>query len=371
MAPSASITNPSSLSYVSGTAAAALGLTQASGAIDSSPGGQHPTTAEFMNNLVQNETASSVRFRPTFHELRRLWRLGLSRLRLSVHITLALTPPRRQDRAYRPPIPRAHTAVPERARRRRRRRGLIYRSPGRPLLAAEIDRPCRLLQSGGRERADTRPARILRPDTGHELRDAGRSWLLHAVRGRDRGAPGAAADHIGHGGGAVYAFGADRHAVFFCHDYRYKQAYFRQSFDPDHGRRRQTVRRRRLQWAHGKRGWRLPPFGDRSRDHQRTRRTCFYSEHVLRDDDIYFDRHDEPRHEREQREHDSDGDEWRASLFRVEFLADQSTLDKIPGGFDILDSAANITATSISSTIRTSTRSRFRTTAMSSHRFSN
>ena len=49
--------NPSSLSYMSGTAAAALGLTQASGAIDSSPGGQHPTTAQFMNNLVQNETS--------------------------------------------------------------------------------------------------------------------------------------------------------------------------------------------------------------------------------------------------------------------------------------------------------------------------
>ena len=48
--------NPSDLSYMSGTAAAALGLTQASGAIDSSPGGQHPTTAQFMNNIVQNET---------------------------------------------------------------------------------------------------------------------------------------------------------------------------------------------------------------------------------------------------------------------------------------------------------------------------
>jgi hypothetical protein len=47
--------NPSSLSYVSGTAAAALGLTQTSGAIDSSPGGQHPTTAQFMNDVVQNE----------------------------------------------------------------------------------------------------------------------------------------------------------------------------------------------------------------------------------------------------------------------------------------------------------------------------
>jgi hypothetical protein len=46
--------NPSSLTYMSGTAAAALGLTQASGAIDASPGGQHLSISEFMNNLVQN-----------------------------------------------------------------------------------------------------------------------------------------------------------------------------------------------------------------------------------------------------------------------------------------------------------------------------
>jgi len=49
--------NPSALSYVSGTAAAALGLTQASGAVDSSPGGQHPTTAQFMTSIVQSETS--------------------------------------------------------------------------------------------------------------------------------------------------------------------------------------------------------------------------------------------------------------------------------------------------------------------------
>ena len=47
--------NPSSLSYASGTAAAALGLTQASGAVDSTPGGQPPPAAAFLNNLVQNE----------------------------------------------------------------------------------------------------------------------------------------------------------------------------------------------------------------------------------------------------------------------------------------------------------------------------
>src|SRR3984957_2085704 len=47
--------NPSTLSFMSGTAAAALGLTQASGAIDSTPGGELPLPSAFMNNLVQNE----------------------------------------------------------------------------------------------------------------------------------------------------------------------------------------------------------------------------------------------------------------------------------------------------------------------------
>ena len=49
--------NPSSLSYMKNTAAAtSLGLTRASGAIDSSPGGQRLSRSQFMNNLVQNET---------------------------------------------------------------------------------------------------------------------------------------------------------------------------------------------------------------------------------------------------------------------------------------------------------------------------
>ena len=44
--------NPSSLSYASGTAAAALRLTQKREAIDSSPGGQEPTTAQYMDDTV-------------------------------------------------------------------------------------------------------------------------------------------------------------------------------------------------------------------------------------------------------------------------------------------------------------------------------
>ena len=58
--------NPSSLSYASGTAAAALGLTQASGAVDTTPGGQPPPAAAFLNNLVQNENAQFGSFQGYF-----------------------------------------------------------------------------------------------------------------------------------------------------------------------------------------------------------------------------------------------------------------------------------------------------------------
>ena len=47
---------PSTISYVGGTAAAALGLTKASGAVLSNPGGQTTDAAQFMDNLIQNET---------------------------------------------------------------------------------------------------------------------------------------------------------------------------------------------------------------------------------------------------------------------------------------------------------------------------
>ena len=68
--------DPSDLSYMSGTAADALGLTQASGAINSSPGGQHPTTAQFMNDIVQNETNQFGSFQsnePRFDQALAAW----------------------------------------------------------------------------------------------------------------------------------------------------------------------------------------------------------------------------------------------------------------------------------------------------------
>ena len=59
--------NPSSLSYMSGTAAAALGLTQASGAIHFIAGRPAPddgTIPEQHRSERQSEASSSVRFRP-------------------------------------------------------------------------------------------------------------------------------------------------------------------------------------------------------------------------------------------------------------------------------------------------------------------
>ena len=91
---------------------------------------------------------------------------------------------------------------------------------------------------------------------------------------------------------------------------------------------------------------RLYPFGERVRDQQRTRRTGFYSEYVLRDDDIDFDRHDERRDERDRCEHDSDGDQWRARSSspcpRFWPRSRRSTTES--GRLRHSDSAANITA---------------------------
>ena len=71
----------------------------------------------------------------------------------------------------------------------------------------------------------------------------------------------------------------------------------------------------------------------------------FTPNHVLRDDDIYFDRHDEPRYESASDANTTVTVTNGEPVYSVSyFLANQGTLDQIPGGFDILDSAANITA---------------------------
>ena len=61
--------NPSSLSFMSGTAASSLGLTQASGAINSTSGGLTTSAAEYMNNVVQNENSQFGSFEGTWTAL--------------------------------------------------------------------------------------------------------------------------------------------------------------------------------------------------------------------------------------------------------------------------------------------------------------
>ena len=87
---------PSSLSYMSGTAAAALGLTQASGAIDSSPGGQQLTQAQFMNNLVQNETSQFGSFQsnvPNLDQALAAWAQSTGGLYQFLSQSIGATPP--------------------------------------------------------------------------------------------------------------------------------------------------------------------------------------------------------------------------------------------------------------------------------------
>jgi hypothetical protein len=64
--------NPSTLGFASGTAAAALGLTQGSFALDSSPGGAAQSAQVFMNNLVQNEYSQFGSFQATWETLAEL-----------------------------------------------------------------------------------------------------------------------------------------------------------------------------------------------------------------------------------------------------------------------------------------------------------
>ena len=64
--------NPSTLSFASGTVADELGLTQASGALDSSPGGASQSASVYMNNLVQNEYSQFGSYQATWETLAEL-----------------------------------------------------------------------------------------------------------------------------------------------------------------------------------------------------------------------------------------------------------------------------------------------------------
>ena len=64
--------NPSTLSFASGAVADELGLTQASDALDSSPGGALQSASVFMNNLVQNEYSQFGSYQATWETLAQL-----------------------------------------------------------------------------------------------------------------------------------------------------------------------------------------------------------------------------------------------------------------------------------------------------------
>ena len=192
MAPSATITIHRLLSYMGGTAAAALGLTQESGAINSTPGGQLPPPSAFMNNLVQNENGQFGSFQttlglvaqedPEYRDGLADWAQSTDGLYTLLNQTTTTSPAGssapttdpagtysgpgasaptpaaagtyipvtgatsesveigdpagtysvRRARARRPPIRPAHTAARARARPRRRTRAPIFHSLGRP-----------------------------------------------------------------------------------------------------------------------------------------------------------------------------------------------------------------------------------------------
>ena len=208
--------NPSSLSYMGGTAAAALGLTQASGALDSTPGGYPTSAAAYMNNLVQNENGQFGSFQATWPQLAQedpeylgdlaAWAQSTGGLYQFLSQSTDATPPagssmpttdpagtysgpgasaptlrrpgttsqRPARSARRRPIPRARIAprapapypgpgrdVQSGGRQRAHAGGgrHVYSWRGRDLLCGGAGRPCRHIQRRGRERADDRSGR--------------------------------------------------------------------------------------------------------------------------------------------------------------------------------------------------------------------
>ena len=153
--------NPSSLSYMGGTAAAALGLTQASGALDFTPGGQLTSAAAFMNNLVQNEDSQFGSFQATWTQLAQedpeylgdlaAWAQSTGGQYQFLQNSTTNTPPAGSSTGTLDPAgtysgPGASVPTPAAA-------GTYIPGTGATSAAAEIRRPCRHVQRPGRERA--------------------------------------------------------------------------------------------------------------------------------------------------------------------------------------------------------------------------
>ena len=160
--------NLGSLSFVSGTAAAALGLTQASGAINSSPGGLHPSPAQVMNYVVQNEDPQFASFQSNngFRPGLAAWAQSTDGLYTFLDQTTDTAPAGSSlpttDPAGTYSGPGASAPTPAAA-------GDLYTGHRGDLFCGGDHRLSRHLQSGGGERADSRSARILCPDSRRQL----------------------------------------------------------------------------------------------------------------------------------------------------------------------------------------------------------
>ena len=161
------------------------------------------------------------------------------------------------------------------------------------------------------------------------------------------------------------------HAVFLGQDFRSEHRCDGHPYDRTVGRRRPIVRRRGFRRAHDQRVWRLPPHRDRGCDHRELDALIFTpsasttpTTFTLTDTSTAGTSANDANTTVTVESHA--GRRLRGDVSRREVDARRD-----PGGFDILDTAAAITATSTSSTIRTSIRSMSWTAARSALRFSN
>src|SRR5580658_9924682 len=199
--------DPSSLSFMSGTAAAALGLTQASGAIDSSPGGQHPTKGQFMTSIVQNETGQFGSFQsdePRLNQALAAWAASNYDYQF-ISLNLSTTPAGSSTPTTDPAgtFSLAGASAPTLAAP-----GTYIPGTGATSATAEIVDPAGTYSLAGAS-APTKARR------GYYVPTAGASSETPVSPGYYQPHVGATKElpalpnHIGYGGGAVHAFGAD------------------------------------------------------------------------------------------------------------------------------------------------------------------
>jgi hypothetical protein len=159
-----------SLTYASGTVAASLGLTQASGAWLQTPGENITSEAAFMS-LIEAEDPDFGSFQSTMAavggggpgsadrpgEVGSVYRRSVSISERYEHHTAGwheYTDDRSGRHVQRPRCQRAHAG----------RVGQLYSDHRSDVRRSGDCRPCRLLQLDGRERANTCAARLLCPD---------------------------------------------------------------------------------------------------------------------------------------------------------------------------------------------------------------